>query len=89
MCVFTQLEANRKTCVQVRLDRWYPVANMTIQHSLKVYDYYEPGTVLTIVNHESVRLSFVTAHNIVCMFSSVVYTHVKPIFFLMETFMYI
>jgi len=31
------------TCVNWRSDRWFPIANMTIQHSLKVYDYYEPG----------------------------------------------
>ncbi|XP_064641488.1 CD109 antigen-like isoform X2 [Lineus longissimus] len=31
------------TCVFFRADRWYPVANITIQHRMKVYDYYEPG----------------------------------------------
>lgn len=31
------------TCVNFRIDRWYPVANLTIQHLLRVYDYYEPG----------------------------------------------
>ncbi|ELT94901.1 hypothetical protein CAPTEDRAFT_205407 [Capitella teleta] len=40
---FDYLEADKATCVKVRLDRWFPVANMTIQHTLKVYDYYEPG----------------------------------------------
>lgn len=38
-----QLEASARTCVKTRLDRWFPVANMTIQHTMKVYDYYEPG----------------------------------------------
>ncbi|XP_059162065.1 LOW QUALITY PROTEIN: C3 and PZP-like alpha-2-macroglobulin domain-containing protein 8 [Physella acuta] len=32
-----------KTCVYFRADRWYPVANATIQHRMRVYDYYEPG----------------------------------------------
>ena len=32
-----------QTCVRFRADRWYPVANMTIQHRMRVYDYYEPG----------------------------------------------
>ncbi|XP_005101039.1 alpha-1-inhibitor 3 isoform X2 [Aplysia californica] len=32
-----------KTCVYFRADRWYPVANATIQHRVRVYDYYEPG----------------------------------------------
>ncbi len=42
-CFYHQVEAGRKTCVDFRADRWYPVANATIQHMLKVYDYYEPG----------------------------------------------
>ena len=29
--------------MRFRADRWYPVANMTIQHRMRVYDYYEPG----------------------------------------------
>ncbi|KAK2182230.1 hypothetical protein NP493_362g02042 [Ridgeia piscesae] len=37
------VEYNKKTCVHFRADRWYPVANMTIQHEIRVYDYYEPG----------------------------------------------
>ncbi|KAK6185943.1 hypothetical protein SNE40_008070 [Patella caerulea] len=32
-----------KTCVYLRGSRWYPVANATIQHRMRVYDYYEPG----------------------------------------------
>ncbi|GFO11263.1 Cd109 antigen-like isoform x3 [Plakobranchus ocellatus] len=32
-----------ETCVFFRADRWYPVANATIQHRMRVYDYYEPG----------------------------------------------
>ena len=38
-----QVIAWQKTCVDFRADRWYPVANATIQHMVKVYDYYEPG----------------------------------------------
>ena len=26
-----------------RAERWYPIANATIQHRMRVYDYYEPG----------------------------------------------
>ncbi|KAH9502244.1 hypothetical protein Btru_070510 [Bulinus truncatus] len=32
-----------KTCVDFRADRWYPVANSTKEHRIRVYDYYEPG----------------------------------------------
>ncbi|BFZ13295.1 hypothetical protein BsWGS_16334 [Bradybaena similaris] len=32
-----------KTCVYFRADRWFPVANTTIQNRMRVYDYYEPG----------------------------------------------
>ena len=31
------------TCVMFRAERWYPIANATIQHRMRVYDYYEPG----------------------------------------------
>ncbi|CAD5111927.1 DgyrCDS1188 [Dimorphilus gyrociliatus] len=37
------LEANVPTCVRFTANRWFPVANVTIQHSLHIYDYYEPG----------------------------------------------
>ena len=40
-----QLKANEKTCVNFRANRWFPVANATIQHLLTVYDFYEPGRV--------------------------------------------
>ena len=40
LCV--QVDESR-TCVKFRADRWYPVANGTIQHRFRVYDYYEPG----------------------------------------------
>ncbi|XP_059162064.1 alpha-2-macroglobulin-like [Physella acuta] len=32
-----------KTCVDFRGDRWYPIANTTREHRIRVYDYYEPG----------------------------------------------
>ncbi|ESO98375.1 hypothetical protein LOTGIDRAFT_231429 [Lottia gigantea] len=32
-----------QTCVYFRANRWYPIANATIQHRMRVYDYYEPG----------------------------------------------
>lgn len=41
--VLYKIEATQKTCVSFRADRWYPIANATIQHEMKVYDYYEPG----------------------------------------------
>eukprot|EP00106_Octopus_bimaculoides_P012375 XP_014779817.1 PREDICTED: CD109 antigen-like [Octopus bimaculoides] len=42
------------SCVDFRANRWYPVANATIQHRIRVYDYYEPGlyrTTLYITNN--------------------------------------
>ncbi|RUS75425.1 hypothetical protein EGW08_016804 [Elysia chlorotica] len=39
---FDYLDGSR-TCVFFRADRWHPVANATIQHRMRVYDYYEPG----------------------------------------------
>ena len=33
----------------MRLDRWFAVANMTIQHRLKVFDYYEPGNIFMLI----------------------------------------
>ncbi|CAL1532738.1 unnamed protein product [Lymnaea stagnalis] len=39
---FEYLDAS-KTCVYFRADRWFPVANATIQHRMRVFDYYEPG----------------------------------------------
>lgn len=39
---FSYLDQSR-TCVNFRADRWYPVANATIQNRMRVYDYYEPG----------------------------------------------
>ncbi|KAK7498085.1 hypothetical protein BaRGS_00010673, partial [Batillaria attramentaria] len=39
---FSYLDTSR-TCVHFRADRWYPVANVTIQNRMRVYDYYEPG----------------------------------------------
>ena len=40
---FFQLGYENATCVDFRMDRWYPAANMTIQHLMRVYDYFEPG----------------------------------------------
>jgi CD109 antigen len=40
---FDTVTATDFTCVDFRTDRWFPVSNMTIQHIVKVYDYYEPG----------------------------------------------
>lgn len=35
---------NEETCVNFTLERWYPVANMSRYLSIRVYDYYSPGT---------------------------------------------
>ncbi|KAK2155983.1 hypothetical protein LSH36_224g01020, partial [Paralvinella palmiformis] len=40
---FDYLDSSNTTCVDLRIDRWFPIANMTIQHKLRVFDYYEPG----------------------------------------------
>lgn len=54
---------NSKTCVKFRADRWYPVANMTIQHRMRVYDYYEPGmhntTMYTTYNMFNLNICYV------------------------------
>lgn len=47
-CLYFQLD-QRQTCVDLEAHRWYPVANMTIQHKMRVYDYYEPGK--TYISH--------------------------------------
>lgn len=39
---FDRLDTS-KTCIEFQANRWYPVANSTIQHRIRVYDYYEPG----------------------------------------------
>lgn len=39
---FSYLDSS-KTCVQFDAYRWYPVANLTIQNRMRIYDYYEPG----------------------------------------------
>lgn len=41
--VLPQLKADEVTCVQFRADRWYPIANGSFVHEIKIYDYYEPG----------------------------------------------
>lgn len=43
-----------KTCVDFRGDRWYPIANTTREHKIRVYDYYEPGK---------------KKHQIICLFT--------------------
>lgn len=52
-----------QTCVRFRADRWYPIANMTIQHRMRVYDYYEPGmhntTMYTTYNMFNLNICYV------------------------------
>ena len=33
------------SCLSFYSYRWLPVANMTIQNSVRLYEYYEPGNV--------------------------------------------
>ena len=40
--LFIQLDTNRN-CWFLTAERWFPVANGTIQHQIRVYDNYEPG----------------------------------------------
>lgn len=51
------------TCVNFRAERWYPVANATIQHRMRVYDYYEPGmhntTMYTTYNLFTLNICYV------------------------------
>ncbi|CAG5127243.1 unnamed protein product [Candidula unifasciata] len=51
------------TCVDFRADRWYPVANMSRDHRMRVYDYYEPGmhntTLYTVENLFRMSVCFV------------------------------
>ncbi|XP_076469788.1 CD109 antigen-like [Babylonia areolata] len=51
------------TCVTFRAARWYPVANATIQHRMRVYDYYEPGmhntTLYTTFNLFTLNICYV------------------------------
>ena len=41
--IFKQMVANELSCASFRADRWFPIANSTIQHEIRVYDFYEPG----------------------------------------------
>ncbi|KAL8603129.1 hypothetical protein ACOMHN_059301 [Nucella lapillus] len=51
------------TCVTFRAYRWFPVANATIQHRMRVYDYYEPGmhntTMYTTFNLFTLNICYV------------------------------
>ncbi|PVD21251.1 hypothetical protein C0Q70_19422 [Pomacea canaliculata] len=51
------------TCVTFRAHRWFPVANATIQHRMRVYDYYEPGmhntTMYTTYNLFTLNICYV------------------------------
>ena len=39
---FFQLDPE-PTCITVQAERFWPVANMTIHHKIRIFDYYEPG----------------------------------------------
>ena len=32
-----------RTCMEFRAERWYPVANVSIQQAINVYEYAETG----------------------------------------------
>jgi CD109 antigen len=49
-----------ETCVTFRGDRFYPVANSTIQYLCSVYDYYEPGR----YNHSLYELTTLSTQHI-------------------------
>ncbi|CAH1797576.1 unnamed protein product [Owenia fusiformis] len=40
---FLEYLNSTRTCVRFKAERWYPVSNVSIQHYMRVYDYYEPG----------------------------------------------
>ncbi|PAA62636.1 hypothetical protein BOX15_Mlig006403g1 [Macrostomum lignano] len=40
---FDTIGPSTDTCLQFRADRWFPIANQTIHHKCKVYEYYEPS----------------------------------------------
>ena len=43
---------NERVCYFFTGERWFPVANATIQHRIKIYDSYEPGTLSLIMIYE-------------------------------------
>lgn len=38
-----------ETCVNLTVERWYPVANMSRYLPIRVYDYYSPGMLLFFI----------------------------------------
>ena len=34
---------NNPNCYYFEAERWYPIANGSIQHQIRIYDSYEPG----------------------------------------------
>ena len=48
MCVYIYLFqlTTEGVCVQIQMERWFPVANMTIQHLVNVFEYSETGIAL-------------------------------------------
>ncbi|XP_069113947.1 CD109 antigen-like [Argopecten irradians] len=59
---FDYLDQSR-SCVRFQAHRWYPVANMTIQHKMRLFDYYEPGfhntTMYTTYNLFNLNICYV------------------------------
>lgn len=51
---FDYFTANELSCARFEAYRWFPIANSTIQHEIRVYDFYEPGmfnrTIYTVYN---------------------------------------
>jgi len=46
-----QLDPSNANCVNFSAFRWFPVANITEQHFIKVFEYYEPGMILHLIIH--------------------------------------
>lgn len=45
-----------ETCVNFTIERWFPVANMSRYHPIRVYDYYAPGTHVIYVNKDYITV---------------------------------
>ncbi|ELT87097.1 hypothetical protein CAPTEDRAFT_227765 [Capitella teleta] len=43
--VDSQVPMTHNLCVSIRADRWYPIANASFVHEIKIYDHFEPGCI--------------------------------------------
>lgn len=63
MIFYVQFTANELSCARFEAYRWFPIANSTIQHEIRVYDFYEPGN---LVDTDVNNTCFVTMQKITC-----------------------